>query len=113
MTAHVRCRTVLQHTYCSPVAPLHRRGHLQALPSFLRALLDRLQAAGVFTSDERPNHCLVNSYERAAACPLHQDGPLCACFNCSMLPIPSPVLLPCCLACLHTAHCFMLKGPDC
>jgi len=62
-----------------PVAPC-----LQALPPFLATLLDRLEACRVFSAAERPNHCLINSYERAAPCPMHQDGPLCE----------SPFLLP-------------------
>lgn len=49
----------------------------QALPPFLATLLDRLEACRVFSAAERPNHCLINSYERAAPCPTHQDGPLC------------------------------------
>lgn len=48
----------------------------EALPGFLSSSLDGFQAAGLFTEAERPNHCLVNSYERSAPCPVHQDGPL-------------------------------------
>jgi hypothetical protein len=87
---------MLYESYSQPAAFISTSAcRPQALPGFLGSLLDRLQAAGVFTAEERPNHCLVNSYERAAACPLHQDGPLCACFTCSMLPVPFAVLRAC------------------
>lgn len=74
---------------------------LQALPLFLAALLDRLQACSVFSAAERPNHCLVNSYERGAPCPMHQDGPLCelsiaTAYACLLHAQPFPELLRCC-----------------
>jgi len=48
----------------------------QALPPFLRAVVDRLVAAGVYSASEAPNHCLVNEYKDGAGIPPHDDGPL-------------------------------------
>ena len=49
---------------------------MQALPPFLRAVVDRLVAAGVYSAAEAPNHCLVNEYRDGAGIPPHDDGPL-------------------------------------
>ena len=48
----------------------------QALPPFLRAVVDRLVQAGVYSAAEAPNHCLVNEYRDGAGIPPHDDGPL-------------------------------------
>ena len=50
--------------------------HLQALPPFLSALVDRLVAASLYDVSEAPNHCLINAYSAGAGIPPHQDGPL-------------------------------------
>lgn len=49
---------------------------LQKLPPFLAALVDRLVAAGIYSTEEASNHVLINEYSFGAGIPSHQDGPL-------------------------------------
>lgn len=48
----------------------------ETLPPALTALVERMTTCGVLKASQRPNHCLVNSYDGGAACSVHQDGPL-------------------------------------
>ena len=50
--------------------------NLQALPPFVRVLVDSLVASRVYEPIEAPNHCLINDYRDGAGIPAHQDGPL-------------------------------------
>ena len=44
------------------------------LPPLLEALLDRLEARGIFTASERPDTCCVNAYEAGSWLPPHVDS---------------------------------------
>ena len=84
--------TVLQHILGAPPerwAPGRGRrtqnwggrpGELQiseALPEWLRQLVEALSRSGAWPSDEPPpNHVIINEYEPGAGLPPHTDGPL-------------------------------------
>ena len=58
---HVKCNKVDN----APVEPM---------PPRLGMLLDELQAAGVFTAEERPDTCCVNVYDAGSWIPPHVDS---------------------------------------
>jgi len=46
------------------------------VPQFIRAVMGALVEAGVFQEEGRPNHVLLNEYQRGQGIAPHQDGPL-------------------------------------
>lgn len=48
----------------------------EPLPAFVESLIDALVQSGIFPSDKRPNHCLLNEYQPGQGIMPHKDGPL-------------------------------------
>ena len=58
------------HVKCNKV----QNAAVLPLPPLLEALLDRLQARGIFAASERPDTCCVNAYEAGSWLPPHVDS---------------------------------------
>lgn len=48
---------------------------IEPLPRWLESLIDGLVEAGVYPADRRPNHVLINEYQRGQGIMPHTDGP--------------------------------------
>ena len=58
------------HVKCNKV----QNAAVLPLPPLLEALLDRLEARGIFAASERPDTCCVNAYEAGSWLPPHVDS---------------------------------------